>query len=367
MSQFIFNTISRAEIERSKGGKIMLQAIDYDGDDNQIITGVPGSGKTTVTLMRAERLVAEEKNILLFTYQNLLKKSLINASSDELKSKITNFHTWYRRNAGNQDFDENDSIENILARLRAVRQLDEILIDEGQDFERKIYKALISKSSKTTVGADNAQKVHVKGLPISEIENELRINAELVPVRLVYNYRNTFEIYNFSRYFMSTTHERANSPLLIETMTKGLGNKPIVINVNDDRQKQNRLRIILEDAGEKNIAILLYHVAEVNIYYELVQNLGFACSKWHGNSQPIELENILITTYKSAKGMEFQVVIMPNMETAMDRSYKTGEHYYVGCTRARESLYLLCNGNGLPQYFNGFDEFSYELIDSNTV
>ena len=44
MPQFRFNTISRADIERSQGGNTMIHAIDYDGSDHQLITGVPGSG-----------------------------------------------------------------------------------------------------------------------------------------------------------------------------------------------------------------------------------------------------------------------------------------------------------------------------------
>ena len=55
---------------------------------------------------------------------------------------------------------------------------------------------------------------------------------------------------------------------------------------------------------------------------------------------------------------------MPDMHTAMDTDEKTAEHYYIGCTRAKESLYLTYSGNNLPDYFDEFAEDSYEFRPS---
>src|SRR5690606_22296932 len=97
MPQFRFNTISRADSERSQGGKTMIQAIDYDGNDHQLVTGVPGSGKTTVTIMRAERLINLNKRVKVFTYQTLLRTALNNIATPELQKHIFGFYDWFVR------------------------------------------------------------------------------------------------------------------------------------------------------------------------------------------------------------------------------------------------------------------------------
>jgi DNA helicase IV len=156
--------------------------------------------------------------------------------------------------------------------------------------------------------------------------------------------------------------ERANNQIRLDLMPRGNGNTPVVIQVLSDEENFNRLKIILEDAGDRNIAILFYHQSEVDLYFNKVRELGFSCTKHHNRAQAgSNIENILITTYKSVKGLEFQVVIMPDMHTAMDKEEKTAEHYYIGCTRAKESLYLTFTGTTFPDYFEEFEADSYEF------
>ncbi len=96
--------------------------------------------------------------------------------------------------------------------------------------------------------------------------------------------------------------------------------------------------------------------------------MGFKCSKYYYELPKQEkwkieasLESIIVTTYKAAKGLEFQVVIMPNIQTAMNEDFKTEEHYYVGCTRAKEQLYLIYQGER-PEFLDSFPEDSYQLV-----
>ena len=75
---------------------------------------------------------------------------------------------------------------------------------------------------------------------------------------------------------------------------------------------------------------------------------------------PSELKNIIITTFKSAKGIEFDIVIIPYFhDGAMNRA----EEYYVGATRAKNQVYFLAI-NDIPQIMTHFKEDSYELVDN---
>jgi superfamily I DNA/RNA helicase len=162
-------------------------------------------------------------------------------------------------------------------------------------------------------------------------------------------------------------NERANNQINLNLMPRGNGNMPVLIQVLSDEEKLSRLKVILEDAGDRNIAILLYHHDEVDSYFNKIRELGFGCTKHHSQAHAGgNIENVLITTYKSAKGLEFQVVIMPDMHKAMDTDEKTAEHYYIGCTRAKESLFLTYTGMNLPDYFDEFAKDSYEFRPSNS-
>lgn len=340
----------------------MINAIDYDGPGNLLIVGVPGSGKTTVTIMRAERLSNEGKNVKVFTYQNLLRISLRNIATERLRDNIFGFYDWYYNRFG--FFQKTENEEQLLSRMTSEPIVDEILIDEGQDFEARIYRTLLAKCNRMSAGADNAQKVHYHGLTANQIRNEIEKQKGIVSIRLEYNYRNTYEIYNFARHFMPD-NERASNPIDLNLVPRGNGEATTIFQVGSHEQTLKRLEVLLQDSGSKNIAILVYHQSEVDFYHAKIGQLGYSCSKHHHNAPAgQELENIVVTTYKSANGLEFQVVIMPDMHTAMNEPEKTAEHYYIGCTRARESLYLLYVGKTLPKCLSTFDKESFKFIDS---
>lgn len=359
MPQFKFNTISRTDIQSSLGGALMIRAIDYDGPHHLLITGCPGSGKTTVSMMRAERLVILKRKILVITFQDLLKNSLINIASKELAPKIVTFYKWYYDLF--KFLNKNDDEVAMLEAMKNWTGLDEIIIDEGQDFESRIYRALIQKCERLTIGADNAQRVHDSGLKADQIQAEMQKKGVVLPINLQYNYRNTFEIYNFARYFLPY-NERVNNELAIGSIPKGKGVVPIVFVVPNHDTRLAQLKILLNNAGDRNIAVLVYEKQAVDDYCQIIQGMGIDCSKHHSDSRVgDDMENVLVTTFKSAKGLEFQVVIMPDMETVRNQRYKTEEHYYIACTRAKETLFLITKGETLPSYFDDFDPASFQL------
>lgn len=363
---FIFNTISEAEILQSPGGRTMIDAINYSGPKNYVLTGCPGSGKTTVAIMRTLKLHREGKNILLVTYQNLLKTSLTNIAGNSMSNKIVGFYDWFVKTADSR-IELADTDITLLKKIEKLKPFEEILVDEGQDLEKRFIKTLLGKTAKISIGADTAQKVHNHGLTADEIISTIENYGEPHRVNLQYNYRNNFETYNFGRHFLPY-NQRANSTLTLDKIPKGLGIKPVIFQSLSANELDSILTTRLNEAGDVNIAILVYHKEEVEHYYKLVQKLGFKCSRYYNEmdketkKQTVRsLENILVTTYKAAKGLEFQVVIMPNIETAMNENFKTPEHYYVSCTRAKEQLYLILNGEK-PKFLNEFPNESYTFV-----
>jgi|GEM_PF-933362 DNA helicase IV len=365
MPQFRFNTISRADIERSQGGNIMIQAIDYEGNDHQLVSGRPGSGKTTISLKRIERLANKSNyKILFITYQILLAESLKNVVAENARGSIHRINMWLYQQIG--QFNSEDSAEELIARIPKTLYFDEIIVDEGQDLELRFLMLLKSKAKKITIGADNAQRLHSTGISINEISEELEKTKPIVNVRLNYNYRNSYELYNFARFFVPTDPQ-ANNAVILSSMTRKPETKPIVIQTITETELEDKVRVIIENNSTKNIAVILFHTEDVDRFYTMINNLGFDCIKYYyGLVIPNDFKSIVVTTYFSVKGLEFEVVIMPDMHNAFTNDRHTGSHYYVGCTRAKESLYLTYTGDSLPNWLAEFRKDSYEFRPSET-
>ncbi|HKG06344.1 MAG TPA: AAA family ATPase, partial [Pedobacter sp.] len=194
MPQFKFNVISRTDIENSLGGAHMLYAIDYDGPKHLLITGCAGSGKTTVSLMRAERLINLGKNVHIITFHDLLVTNLRNSASRELSPNVLKYHGWYYQASEYKEVDgverkklEDMTYEEMVEELKNYDAVDEIIIDEGQNLPEAFHKILMENCEKIAIGADNAQRIH-SGLNTEQISDKIKTKGQINPIQLQYNY-----------------------------------------------------------------------------------------------------------------------------------------------------------------------------------
>lgn len=364
---FQFTLISEADILRSPGGNLMMNAINYPGVKHMLVTGCPGSGKTTVSIMRATKRNREGKSILLLTYQNMLRIALGGIAGRLPRARIATFHRWHTQSTNGKYVDRRTADE-MVEDIRANNVFyDEILIDEGQDFEARFIETAGRCCTQLVVSSDTAQKLHEQGLDSAQIMTLVTGQFGAVEhFNLEHNYRNNYETYLFAINFVPNNLRASNQNTLTNMYRGKTGSVPIIFHANEHEETLNILRTRLNEAGEINVAVLLYHVDDVDYYYEAIPKLGnFKCSKYHNEMTKEEkahternLQNILVTTYKSAKGMEFEAVIMPDMHLARSEHFMTEEHYYVGCTRAKENLYLIFEGQ-MPAYLDTFDKTSY--------
>jgi len=356
-----------------KVGKLSIrQRRAIDSDDDVFVTGVPGSGKTVVSIYRLKKT---NKGIL-FTYGKLLGKTIEQKVNDSSK-KVTTIHKWLYSKTCERFKDErgkplylevnlNDTnLSQTISYLKSQNiHFDEILVDEGQDLLPNCYKLFKEISNHVSVGADEAQQVTNKNESSSEkdIKNAL---PHLEDKELDIIYRSAYEVYNFARQFVPLNSRANDSNMLERLKTKNSGaKKPLMYITNQQQDVYKIMREIINNDPNSNIGILCDNIDSINSCAVNLQN-DFKFSCYHSgldrDRQKLllnnDLENIIITTLKSAKGIEFDIVIIHDMQNA--RSNNT-EEYFVGVTRAKSDVHMITMGQ-LPTIIENFDKDTYTL------
>jgi len=376
---FEFHLPSLEEMRTTSDGLEMIRMIDDDNFRSALVTGCPGSGKTTVSIYRLVRIKNQQTNVHLVTYQNMLVQAIRNLANvhDVPSDCVSTFHKWYCPLTDSSfDVDAPPTPEQMTDDLRnssiASKEIAELLIDEGQDLPLCIYQVLPQYFDRVFVGADDGQQVHRNhGARIGDIESVL--NKEFRPYRrfpLGRNFRNTYETYLFARQFIPKTNQVAWDQSIPDRLlhSNRRGPRPTVISYHDADLRNKHLRTVLRNA-EGNVAILCPTATEsrhsgesVEEVYKIIKNMGILATKYHNQtSVPDILERYVVTTFKSAKGLEFDVVVIPRINFFKD----IPEEWYVACTRARRQL-LVYRDFSAPQ-FDPLSDFDADTYDAESL
>jgi len=307
------------------------------------IFGGPGTGKSVVSIWRhLQNYDLERRKSLLLTYT----KSLETYFSLALKSPNLNVKATTKTNASNAI---NRTLWWISHELST--QFDEIIVDEAQDIILGKYELIKQYTKMISYGIDPDQSMYLSQEELRELVKGLPIlfSTNIKIPRLNENFRNTYEITQFVRSLF---------PNRIFPDGQVNGQKPILVCTNSNQNVQNQVIFDIINQFQSdthNIAILLplanpaYHRQKVvKDYYDIVKNEGFNCSFYENeNGELLKIENIHITTFKSAKGLEFDTVIIPDFQyfkEDLERLKVVNESdYYVTFTRAKRNLILIDN------------------------
>lgn len=336
-----------------KGGLTPPQRSAVDCD-RAIFQGVAGTGKTTVAIWR----ILKNKDDILFTYTRLLSAAIKHLSGNK-KSNIWGAHEWYWHKCDEASLKKDIDNNTVLQTLKKKNvTLGKVIVDEGQDLDGTFYRAIKEIAQRVSIGADDGQKLFDVDTNLNLLE---RIFPQNIVKRLPRNFRNLYKIYNFARQFIP--HDTmANDTNMLERLRQEKPDGTVEIHIKNSQSDVRRtIKEIIKNRGDGNIGILLSETKDVDYYSEGLEGQEIEHSAYHSGifwqkKRYIEknLKNILITTFKSAKGLEFDTVVMPEFDSANARDKK---QYYVGATRARKYLYILCTS--MPDLLNNFDSSTY--------
>jgi superfamily I DNA and RNA helicase len=314
------------------------------------LSGGPGTGKSFVSLWRHINRHSQENPIrsqlLTFTtslaYYLQLGSASQNANAANFVDSINN---WYYNNAGKRD---------------------EIIVDEAQDKPLEFYKnsnKLRKYSNNISYGADDKQILQPSAkqqdgsfnISVCSPENELHRIFNNRRFSLDRNFRNTKSILWFAKY----NFPEAYIPYGELESCRENGEKPIFYITNGDMQKQNQkiidiIRSLKED--EHNIGILTPlanpprdrgngQYLTAHYYFDLFKEHQFDCSYYdytqHNGQGLTKMKNIHITPFKSAKGLEFDTVVIPYFDAYLQSfNLISWRDFFVAITRAKSNLFI---------------------------
>lgn len=306
------------------------------------LSGGPGTGKSVVCLWRHIRNYAtNSRRSLLLTYTKTLEHYLKLSASPESVDNIDRIYKWLYSN------------DRLRSSGAMISKFDEIIIDEGQDVEVDKFKKFFTRTNKVSYGADKRQSLYLKEEQLNELfdwlhKDERFENNSIVDLSI--NFRNSKEILEFTRSVFPDFLIPQNTINCCFETTK----KPIMkINVGNDIKDQcKEIKGIVEDFSNDshNIGVLVPYARRVDEYYDELKQLldNTKISKYQsGDDGFSELEGVHITTFKSAKGIEFDTVIIPKFDSFrwyLDNMEIISENdYYVAFTRAKRNLFLICS------------------------
>lgn len=255
-------------------------------------------------------------------------------------------------------------LDDIAAAVSASLDQDErprmykhVIIDEGQDLSiemiRSLTKAIPVDGSITFFG-DVAQRIygHGRGMSWREVGFQMR-----QVWRFEKNYRNTCNIANLAVAVSDMPYFLGGQDMIAPIVSAADGPKPALVRFGDpDAERDLVGKWVETQYRTKSVAVLLRtheKIREIRPYlpYEAVQ-LKEEDANWmagHGS---------YFGTYHSAKGLEFDLVILPFLSDAEIPNLKDveadevdeifaedGRLLYVGITRAKTSLVLTYTGN----------------------
>ena len=374
-----------------------------DYDENLMIVGPPGSGKTIMAYYRADAIAEETGNeVHVIMYNNTLRAFSSNALVNpnvKVSTQFTFMNEWWKKFTVWRKPPTNRFVfewDKMFAEFLEYRKKvdphnmswQHLIIDEGQDFPPGMYKFLrnIQKyglsdcncAKSITVLADENQRLQSnENSTLKDIKNALEIDDEHL-FFLTKNYRNTDEIAGLASYFqvgLASGHAEPSGkhgeiPLLVASASfdkemefflnyvKLHDNQEIGVFVDNDLRRKQVLSILQKELGG----------------FMNIQSYSSRDPEWK-NHKKLKFDRqglISVFNRQSAKGLEFDAVFIMNME---DIRFDPGSVdsfkmvLYVLCTRAREYLTMMYvnSGRGKPGFLDLFENIDSKFLEFKNV
>ena len=335
-------------VEKESMDDEQLDLIGDTIDKSMIVAGCAGSGKSVIAMYKAQQILESKGDVILIAYTKSLNRYMRQGKENSLDERF--FYHWQWIDQG-------------------MPKADYIIVDEIQDFDREEIMQFINAARKCFFFfGDTAQSIYrafgKETLTIDQISSMTGIKVS----RLYNNYRLPKPIAKITQEYLGLTEEdnvRKYSESLYLSKDNAL---PVFVECHSRQEQIDCIISIIRKNKYRNVGIL---VPENDLVLEIMNAFTsekFACEfKFNAGYNDYRNKDTLnfkteypkLMTYHSAKGLQFETVILPFYQGASNLDEK--KSLYVAMTRTYRHLYVLYNGDMLKP-LKGVPERLYERM-----
>lgn len=309
-----------------------LDLIEDNIDKSMIVAGCAGSGKSVIAMYKAQQILEAGGDVILIAFTKSLNRYMSQGKANTLDKKF--FYHWQWIDQG-------------------MPSADYIIVDEIQDFDKEEILQFIHAAKKSFFFfGDTAQSIYKAfGKNTMTIDQISKITGVAVS-RLYNNYRLPKPVAKITQDYLDLDEENDKVRDFSESLYLSKENVlPVIMNCESKQEQINNIISIINDNKYRNVGIL---VADNEMVLEIMNSFTsskFACEfKYNAgyndsrnkDTLDFKTERPKLMTYHSAKGLQFETVILPFYEGARNKDEKKA--LYVAMTRTYRNLYILYEG-----------------------
>ncbi|MBC8253278.1 MAG: ATP-binding domain-containing protein [Ardenticatenia bacterium] len=356
------------------------QAVINDSfEGSSLIYGPAGSGKTAIALYRAKSLVDQGKSIKVFVFTKVLLQFILAAANDLgiPSHSVQSFYSWVWRQHSNLIGYPNDEggddrfsrwtdalIRHFQAYPASKPRYDYIIVDEGQDFRENVAQIIRMLSPNIFIAGDTSQSLYTDLRDMGQLAQHWAPLDR--PHTLVRNYRNPKTVAKVAALFLEASPLGADQ-FLQTVVGRPSEMKPVWYAVGSPNERVDRIAEILSQArGSLATGILFRHREHLSQTAEMLSRRGvrfqvaLSGNEYHYSFRDVSIPTL--TTIHSAKGIEFDLVVLPDLDADVwdaDQDQPNQRRlFFVALTRTKSRLYLISQRDQPSAYLR-------EILDSD--
>lgn len=333
-----------------------LELIEKTLDKSMIVAGCAGSGKSVIAMYKAQQIMDAGGDVILIAFTKSLNLYMSQGKPNSLGQRF--YYHWQWQNQG-------------------MPQADYIIVDEIQDFEQQEILEFVHAAKKHFFFfGDTAQSIYgtfgKKTLSIDEISKLTGITIS----RLYNNYRLPKPVAKITQDYLGLSEQADMVPPYSDSLylsqEKAL---PIMIETSSEQSQAALIMKIIQAKHYRSVGILVPDNETVLKIMKQFNDAKFVCEfKYNTDDYKNRPRNTIILdfksdapklmTYHSAKGLQFETVILPYYSGAMTTDTKKA--LYVAMTRTYRNLYIFYHAP-LAAPLSNVPERLYERLTSNDI
>lgn len=300
-----------------------LDLIEYANDKSMLVAGCAGSGKSVIAMHKAEQLYAEGEDVILIAYTKSLN-GFMRVGKPDASFRFYYHYQWKKMNMPKADY---------------------IIVDEIQDFTHEEIQEFIDAAKKCFIFfGDTAQSIYrqygKQTMTIEQISKMTGLNI----LQLFNNYRLPRPVAKITQNYVGVDVPEYKEKVYQNKETE----LPRFVHTKTLEEEFSSIIQIIAQHPNKSIGILYHSNEAVLLMNKQMIERGIQC-EFKYNDTDGEKRNVSnlnfntlvpkIMTYHSAKGLQFDIVILPQYNGAFDVESKKA--LYVAMTRTMHKLYVL--------------------------